>query len=92
MDAGSLHISKKSMKEYKMKRVKTVILAGATVAALSLSGCATKTQTGAAIGAGTGALVGQAIGRNTGATIAGAAVGGLAGAAIGNNEEKKSRR
>jgi hypothetical protein len=81
------------IKSEKMKtsQITKLLMTGASVAALSLTACATKTQTGAAVGAGTGALLGQAIGGNTGATLAGAAVGGLVGGAIGNNEEKKDR-
>ena len=64
-----------------MTTVKSIVLAEVTVAALSLNGCATKTQTGALVGDGTGALVGQAVGRNTSSTFA--------GAAIGHSQEKK---
>jgi outer membrane protein OmpA-like peptidoglycan-associated protein len=67
--------------------------------ALTLSGCATKTQTGALVGTGVGAAVGaglgQAIGGSTSATLigaaAGAAAGGLAGAAIGNYMDKQEQ-
>ena len=70
-----------------------------SIVAVTLAGCATKTQTGAAVGAGAGAAVGagvgQAIGHNTGSTILGAAigaaVGGLAGAAIGNYMDKQEQ-
>jgi hypothetical protein len=81
------------IKSEKMKtsQITKLLITGATVATLSITGCATKTQTGAAVGAGTGALVGQAIGGSTGATLAGAAIGGLAGGAIGHNEEKKDQ-
>lgn len=66
---------------------------------LAVSGCATKTQTGAAVGTGVGAAVGaglgQAIGRSTSATLigaaAGAAAGGLAGAAIGKYMDKQEQ-
>lgn len=67
--------------------------------ALAVSGCATKTQTGALVGTGVGAAVGaglgQAIGRSTGATLIGAGVGavagGLTGAAIGNYMDKQEQ-
>jgi len=65
--------------------------------ALTMSGCATKTQTGALVGTGVGAAVGaglgQAIGGSTSATLigaaAGAAAGGLAGTAIGRYMDKQ---
>ncbi len=61
------------------------------VIALTLAGCATKTQTGALVGSGVGAAVGagvgQAVGRDTRSTLLGAAigaaVGGLTGGAVG---------
>jgi len=67
--------------------------------ALTVSGCATKAQTGAAVGTGVGAAVGaglgQAIGRSTSATLigaaAGAVAGGLTGAAIGNYMDKQEQ-
>lgn len=69
---------------------------------IALSGCATKTQTGAGVGAGVGAAVGagagQAIGHSTGSTLLGAGigavVGGLTGAGIGrymDNQERAMR-
>jgi len=65
--------------------------------ALTMSGCATKTQTGALVGTGVGAAVGaglgQAIGGSTSATLigaaAGAAAGGLAGTAIGRYMDRQ---
>ncbi|MHC1697803.1 MAG: OmpA family protein [Geobacteraceae bacterium] len=65
--------------------------------ALTMSGCATKTQTGGMVGTGVGAAVGaglgQAIGRSTSATLigaaAGAVAGGLAGTAIGRYMDKQ---
>jgi len=73
------------------------LLVWASILAMALVGCATKTQTGALVGTGIGAAVGaglgQAIGRNTSATLigaaAGAAAGGLAGSAIGNYMDKQ---
>ena len=59
-------------------------------AGLLLSGCATKTGTGAAWGAGAGALIGGLFGGSRGA-VAGAAVGGITGAAAGAHEEDKDR-
>lgn len=67
------------------------------IIAMGLTGCATKTQTGALVGTGVGAAVGaglgQAIGHSTSATLigaaAGAAAGGLTGAAIGNYMDKQ---
>ncbi|MDD3293874.1 MAG: OmpA family protein [Geobacteraceae bacterium] len=65
--------------------------------ALTVSGCATRAQTGAlvgtGVGAGVGAGLGQAIGRSTSATLigaaAGAVAGGLVGTAIGNYMDKQ---
>jgi outer membrane protein OmpA-like peptidoglycan-associated protein len=65
--------------------------------ALTVSGCATKTQTGGLVGTGVGAAVGaglgQAIGRSTSATLigaaAGAVAGGLAGTAIGRYMDRQ---
>ena len=74
-----------------MKKINLLLMIVSTVGLIALTGCATKTQSGAAIGAGTGALLGQAIGGNTSATIIGAGVGAIAGAAIGENEDKKDR-
>lgn len=76
--------------------MKTLVVS-ASILALAMTGCATKTQTGALVGTGVGAAVGaglgQAIGRNTSSTLigaaAGAAVGGLAGSAIGNYMDKQ---
>ncbi len=69
----------------------------ASIIAMAMAGCATKTQTGALVGTGIGAAVGaglgQAIGHSTSATLigaaAGAAAGGLTGAAIGNYMDKQ---
>lgn len=74
-----------------------------SILALMLTGCATKTGTGAAVGtaggAAAGALAGQLIGHNTKSTLigagVGAAVGGLAGAGIGkmmDNQEAEMRQ
>jgi outer membrane protein OmpA-like peptidoglycan-associated protein len=74
-----------------------------SIIALTLAGCATKTQTGALVGSGIGAAVGaaagQAIGRDTSSTLLGAAigaaVGGLTGGAIGrymDNQEASMRQ
>jgi outer membrane protein OmpA-like peptidoglycan-associated protein len=65
--------------------------------ALTVSGCATKAQTGGLVGTGVGAAVGaglgQAIGHSTSATLigaaAGAVAGGLAGTAIGHYMDKQ---
>jgi len=79
--------------EINMKR----IVVCTALLALTMSGCATKTQTGALVGTGVGAAVGaglgQAIGGSTSATLigaaAGAAAGGLAGTAIGRYMDKQ---
>jgi len=65
--------------------------------AMTMTGCATKSQTGALVGTGVGAAVGaglgQAIGGSTSATLigaaAGAAAGGLAGSAIGRYMDRQ---
>ncbi len=70
---------------------KVVVWMSIVILVVALTGCATKTQTGALAGTGIGAAVGagagQAIGRSTSATLIGAAigaaVGGIAGGAIG---------
>jgi len=75
------------------------MIIGMTIVALALSGCATRTQTGALVGTGVGAAVGaglgQAIGHSTSATLlgaaAGAAAGGLAGGAIGNYMDRQEQ-
>ncbi|MDD2320720.1 MAG: OmpA family protein [Geobacteraceae bacterium] len=76
--------------------MKKIVICTALLA-LTVSGCATKTQTGALVGTGVGAAVGaglgQAIGRSTSATLigaaAGAVAGGLAGTAIGHYMDKQ---
>jgi len=68
-----------------MKKFKVFTL-GLCVA-LMMSGCQTKTGTGAGIGAGGGAvlggILGQVIGHNTKSTIIGAAIGAAVGAGTG---------
>jgi hypothetical protein len=69
---------------------KTLMLAGALVAALSVSGCYTPQQqtgtlAGGAIGAGTGALIGSAVsGGSAGGAIAGGLIGAGTGTLVGN--------
>jgi len=62
---------------------------------LSLSGCASKTGTGAVVGTAGGAIVGAAVGKAAGSTatgaIIGAVVGGAAGAIIGAQMDKQAR-
>jgi len=69
-----------------------LLLASGTMA---LSGCATKTQTGAAVGAAGGAVAGGVIGKVAGSTakgaIIGAVVGGAAGAIIGHQMDKQAK-
>lgn len=73
------------------------LIVGTCIVALTLPGCATRTQTGSLVGTGVGAAVGaglgQAIGHSTSATLIGAAAGalagGLAGGAIGNYMDKQ---
>ena len=74
-----------------MKKLHLTVVAFATVAMFSMTGCYSKAEKGAAIGATSGALIGSAVGGSRGA-VAGAAIGGVSGAAIGHNEDKKDRR
>ncbi len=75
-----------------MKRVLPFLVAGTLF--VGISGCATKSQTGAAVGAGSGAVVGGLIGKAAGSTAAGAilgaAVGGAAGAIIGGYMDRQA--
>jgi len=75
-----------------MKKLNLLLVTLATAGALTLTGCATKTENGALIGAAGCALLGQAIGGNTGSTVIGAGVGAIAGAAIGENQDKQDRQ
>jgi outer membrane protein OmpA-like peptidoglycan-associated protein len=76
-----------------MKRLTGIVLIFGFMV-VSVSGCATKAQTGAAVGAGAGAVAGAAIGRIAGNTAAGAilgaVVGGAAGAIIGDYMDKQA--
>jgi len=80
------------MRERYRVRSITLLLAAA---ALGISGCATKAQTGAVVGAAGGAVVGGAIGKAAGSTakgaIIGAVVGGAAGAIIGHEMDKQAK-
>ncbi|MEM1097054.1 MAG: OmpA family protein [Bacteroidota bacterium] len=83
-----------------MKRIRQsthLLLASLVFFALTLSGCASLSQTekGAAVGLGAGAAVGGAIGKATGkgtakGAIIGAMLGGAAGAIIGNQMDKQA--
>ncbi|MEM6646736.1 MAG: OmpA family protein [Bacteroidota bacterium] len=74
-----------------------LLLASLVFVALTLSGCASMSQTekGAAVGLGAGAAVGGAIAKATGkgtakGAIIGAMLGGAAGAIIGNQMDKQA--
>ena len=56
-----------------------------------MTGCVTKTGTGALGGGALGALAGQAIGGNTKSTLIGGAIGAAVGGAIGNQEDAKDQ-
>jgi outer membrane protein OmpA-like peptidoglycan-associated protein len=62
---------------------------------VTLTGCATKAQTGTVIGAGGGAVVGGAIGKVAGSTakgaIVGAVIGGIAGNMIGARMDRQAK-
>ncbi len=75
-----------------MRKLVPFLVAGTLF--IGVSGCATKSQTGAAVGAGGGAVVGGLIGKAAGNTAAGAilgaAVGGAAGAVIGGYMDRQA--
>ena len=79
-----------------IQRHTTVLILALFVGSLSLSGCASlsNTEKGAAAGAGAGAVVGGVIGNATGSTakgaIIGAVLGGAAGAIIGQQMDKQA--
>lgn len=64
------------------------------LAAVAVTGCATKERTGAIVGAASGAAAGAVIGKAAGSTakgaIIGAAVGGAAGAVIGARMDRQA--
>lgn len=64
------------------------------LAAVAVTGCATKERTGAIVGAASGAAAGAVIGKAAGSTakgaIIGAAVGGAAGAVIGRRMDQQA--
>jgi outer membrane protein OmpA-like peptidoglycan-associated protein len=66
-----------------------------SVAAITITSCATKSQTGAVVGAAGGAVVGGVIGHATGSTAAGviigAAAGGIVGGIIGAEMDKQAK-
>lgn len=72
-------------------------LAGASLLALTLTGCASlnRKEKGAIIGATAGGVIGGVIGNNTGSTtrgaIIGAAVGGTVGAVIGHQMDQQAK-
>ena len=70
--------------------MKRIVLVG-IFAALMISGCVTKTGTGALGGGALGALAGQAIGGDTKSTLIGGAIGAAVGGAIGNQEDAKDK-
>jgi outer membrane protein OmpA-like peptidoglycan-associated protein len=78
-----------------MKKL-TISACAVTLAAGSLSGCASmnNTQRGAAVGAGAGGAIGAVIGNRTGSTargaIIGAVLGGAAGAVIGHQMDRQA--
>ncbi len=79
-----------------IQRHTTLLILALFVGSLSLSGCASmsNTEKGAAAGAGAGAVVGGVIGNATGSTaqgaIIGAVLGGAAGAVIGQQMDKQA--
>ena len=75
---------------YRATTLSLLLAAGLT----SLSGCATRAQTGAVVGASGGAVVGGVVGKVAGSTakgaIIGAVVGGTAGALIGARMDRQA--
>ncbi len=86
-----LYLIRNKIKGLKMKKLHLATLIVASTSMILMTGCATKTGTGAAVGAGSGAVLGGIVGGGRGAAV-GAALGGVTGAAIGANEERKDRR
>jgi hypothetical protein len=71
------------------------LIAGALVAGIGVSGCATGAQTGALIGAGAGAAIGSDAsrpGRRGEGALIGAAIGGILGAIIGSEADRDRYR
>ncbi len=62
-----------------------------SIAAL-LTGCATKTETGALTGAGVGAVAGGLISHSAGGAVIGAAVGTVGGAVVGHLMEEDDQK
>ena len=75
----------------------TMALVAAVMAAPTLAGCASmsNTERGAAVGAGAGGAIGAIIGKQTGSTargaIIGAVLGGAAGAVIGRRMDRQAQ-
>ena len=69
---------------------RTVLMLGLCL--MFVSGCVTKTGSGALLGGALGALAGQAIGKDTKGTLIGAGVGAAVGGAIGNQEDAKDKK
>ena len=69
--------------------MKTLIILITTL--FIMTGCVTKTGTGALGGGALWALAGQAIGGDTKSTLIGGAIGAAVGGAIGNQEDAKDK-
>ena len=67
---------------------RSVLFAIAAAVVVGLSGCATKTQTGALTGAAIGGIGGAMLGNSKTAAV-GAAAGAVTGAIIGNQLDKQ---
>ena len=80
----------KTMTTFK-PRLSHAALGAAMLSIVALTGCETKTQTGALIGGGAGATSGALIAGPVGAVVGGAG-GAVAGALIGSEEDKKDDR
>ncbi|WP_159914256.1 glycine zipper domain-containing protein [Pantoea sp. 18069] len=68
---------------------RTLVLAAATAAALTLGGCANNAQLGTGVGAVAGGVVGDAVLGGTLGTVGGAAAGALIGNEVGKRSDQR---
>jgi osmotically inducible lipoprotein OsmB len=69
--------------------IRTLVLAAATAAALTLGGCANNAQLGTGVGAVAGGVVGDAVLGGTLGTVGGAAAGALIGNEVGKRSDQR---
>lgn len=70
-------------------KTRTLFLAAATAAALTLGGCANNAQLGTGVGAVAGGVVGDAVLGGTLGTVGGAAAGALIGNEVGKRSDQR---